>query len=98
MKVLVLGSGLMGRGAAYDLVNQDSVEQVIVADIDSGCAETLAQEMGSKAVAETVDATKKAQLVKVFSKVVLLLFHLFQNIQVQLNVLHPYLPVWDLKP
>jgi len=69
MKVLVLGSGLMGRGAAYDLVNQDSVEQVIVADIDSGCAETLAQEMGSKAIAETVDATKKAQLVKVFSKV-----------------------------
>ena len=69
MKVLVLGSGLMGKGAAYDLVNQDSVDQVIVADIDPKCAESLAKEMGPKAVPETVDATKKTQLVKVFSKV-----------------------------
>ncbi|MHA2024885.1 MAG: saccharopine dehydrogenase C-terminal domain-containing protein [Candidatus Thorarchaeota archaeon] len=69
MKVLVLGSGLMGKGAAYDLVNQDSVDQVIVADIDPKCAEALAKEVGPKAVAETVDATKKTQLVKVFSKV-----------------------------
>ncbi|MBY8996984.1 MAG: saccharopine dehydrogenase NADP-binding domain-containing protein [Candidatus Thorarchaeota archaeon] len=69
MKVLVLGSGLMGKGAAYDLVKQDSVEQVIVADIDTKCAEALAKEVGPKAVAETVDATKKTQLVKVFSKV-----------------------------
>ncbi len=69
MKVLVLGSGLMGKGAAYDLVKQDSVEQVIVADIDPKCAESLAKDMGPKAEAETVDATKKAQLVKIFSKV-----------------------------
>lgn len=69
MKVLVLGSGLMGKGAAYDLVKQDSVEQVIVADIDPKCAESLAKEVGPKAVAETVDATKKTQLVKIFSKV-----------------------------
>ncbi len=69
MKVLVLGSGLMGKGAAYDLVKQDSVEQVIVADIDQKCAESLAKEVGPKAVAETVDATKKNQLVKIFSKV-----------------------------
>ncbi len=59
----------MGKGAAYDLVKQDSVEQVIVADIDQKCAESLAKEVGSKAVAETIDATKKNQLVKVFSKV-----------------------------
>ena len=59
----------MGKGAAYDLVKQDSVEQVIVADIDTKCAEALAKEVGPKAVAETVDATKKTQLVKVFSKV-----------------------------
>jgi len=59
----------MGKGAAYDLVRQDSVEQIIVADIDPKCAEALAKEVGPKAIAETVDATKKAQLVKIFSKV-----------------------------
>jgi lysine 6-dehydrogenase len=69
MKVLVMGSGLMGRGAAHDLVKQDSVEQVICADIDLNCAEALAKEVGPKAIAEKVDAKKRAELVKVFSKV-----------------------------
>ncbi len=69
MKVLVMGSGLMGKGAAYDLVKQDDVEQVILADIDLKCAEALAKEVGPKAIAEKVDAKKRADLVKVFSKV-----------------------------
>ena len=69
MKVLVLGSGQMGKGAAYDLVKQDSVEQIILADIDTKCAESLAKEVGDKAVAETVDATNRNQLVKAFSNV-----------------------------
>jgi lysine 6-dehydrogenase len=69
MKVLVLGSGQMGKGLAYDLVKQESVEQIIVADIDTKCAEALAKEVGDKAVAETVDAKNRDQLVKVFSKV-----------------------------
>ncbi len=30
MKVLVLGSGQMGKGLAYDLVKQDSVEQFVL--------------------------------------------------------------------
>ncbi|MGD9397534.1 MAG: saccharopine dehydrogenase C-terminal domain-containing protein [Candidatus Thorarchaeota archaeon] len=69
MKVLVLGSGQMGKGLAYDLVKQESVEQIILADIDKKCAEVLAKEVGDKAVAETVDAKNRDQLVKVFSKV-----------------------------
>lgn len=69
MKVLVMGSGLMGRGASYDLVRQDSVEQVICADIDLNCAEALAKEMGPKAIAEKVDAKNRAELAKIFSKV-----------------------------
>ncbi|MHA1135722.1 MAG: saccharopine dehydrogenase family protein [Candidatus Thorarchaeota archaeon] len=69
MKVLVIGSGLMGRGAAYDLNRQDSVEQIILADIDLKCAEALAKEIGPKCVAEKVDAKNRAELVKVFSKV-----------------------------
>ena len=69
MKVLVMGSGLMGKGAAYDLVKQDSVEQIILADIDLKCAESLAKEVGPKAVAEKVDARNHDQLVSAFSKV-----------------------------
>lgn len=69
MKVLIMGSGLMGRGAANDLVKQDSVEQIILADIDLKCAEALAKEVGPKAVAEKVDARNRDQLVSVFSKV-----------------------------
>jgi lysine 6-dehydrogenase len=68
MKVLVLGSGQMGKGAAYDLVKQDSVDEVIVVDIDAKFAESLAKEVGDKAVAETVNARNREELVKVFSK------------------------------
>ncbi|MHA1907103.1 MAG: saccharopine dehydrogenase family protein [Candidatus Thorarchaeota archaeon] len=69
MKVLVLGSGQMGKGAAYDLVRNDKVEQVIVADINETMAKNLAKEMGSKAVPEKVDAKNKTQLTAAFSKV-----------------------------
>ena len=69
MKILVLGSGLMGKGAAYDLVRNDKVEQVIVADIDEKAAQSLAKEMGDKVVAEKVDARNKKQLIPLFSKV-----------------------------
>jgi len=69
MKVLVMGSGLMGRGATHDLVKQDSIEQVICADIDLKSAEALSKEFGPKVVAEKVDAKNRQELVKVFSKV-----------------------------
>ncbi|MHA1480710.1 MAG: saccharopine dehydrogenase NADP-binding domain-containing protein, partial [Candidatus Thorarchaeota archaeon] len=69
MKVLVLGSGQMGKGAAYDLVRNDNVEQVIVADINEAAAQSLAKEMGPKAIAEKVDAKNKSQLEAIFSKV-----------------------------
>jgi len=69
MKVLIVGSGLMGRGAAFDFARNESVEQVILADIDSSAAEGLAREMGSKFSAEKLDARNRDQLVQVFSKV-----------------------------
>jgi len=84
MKVLVLGSGQMGKGAAYDLVNEDSVEQVILADIDLGCAESLAKEVGEKAVARKVDAKNRDQLVKVFSEV----DSVISAVSYTVNVLH----------
>ncbi|MGQ4912858.1 MAG: saccharopine dehydrogenase family protein [Candidatus Thorarchaeota archaeon] len=84
MKVLVLGSGLMGRGAAFDLVRNDEVEQVIVADIDAKAAEALAADMGEKAVPVTVDARNKVQLVKAFSKV----DSVISAVSYTVNVLH----------
>lgn len=84
MKVLVLGSGQMGKGAAYDLVKQDSVEQIILADIDTKCAEALAKEVGDKAVAKTVDAKNRDQLVKVFSEV----DSVISAVSYTVNVLH----------
>jgi lysine 6-dehydrogenase len=69
MKVLVIGSGLMGRGAAFDLARDESVEHVIVADIDSSAATGLARDMGSKFSAEKLDARNRDELVQVFSKV-----------------------------
>lgn len=84
MKVLILGSGQMGKGAAYDLVKQDSVEQIILADIDTKCAEALAKEVGDKAVAKTVDAKNHDQLVKAFSEV----DSVISAVSYTVNVLH----------
>jgi lysine 6-dehydrogenase len=84
MKVLVLGSGQMGKGAAYDLAKQDSVEQIVLADIDLKCAEALAKEVGEKAVAKKVDAKKHDQLVKVFSEV----DSVISAVSYTVNVLH----------
>jgi lysine 6-dehydrogenase len=84
MKVLVLGSGQMGKGAAYDLVKQDSVDEVIVADIDSKCAESLAKEVGDKATAKRVDAKNRDQLIKAFSEVDSVL----SAVSYTVNVLH----------
>lgn len=52
----------MGRGAAFDLARQDAVEQLLLADINLKCAESLAKETGSKAKAVKVDARNREQL------------------------------------
>jgi lysine 6-dehydrogenase len=69
LKVLVLGSGLMGRGAAHYLAHTDSVDQFIVADIDEKAANGLAKEFSEKSIAEKVDARDKGQLITLFSRV-----------------------------
>ncbi len=84
MKVLVLGSGLMGQGAVYDLVRHDSVEQVIAADIDEGRAKELASKMGNKVVARRVDASDKQQLVDAFNEVDVVI----SAVSYKVNVLH----------
>jgi lysine 6-dehydrogenase len=42
MRMLVLGAGLMGRAAAYDMCRQPDVEGVVIADIDGRKAEGAA--------------------------------------------------------
>src|SRR5262245_61412716 len=42
VKVLVLGSGMMGRSAAYDLARTSGIERVYVADVDLRRAENAA--------------------------------------------------------
>jgi len=57
MKLAVLGSGLMGRAALYDLSRIDEIEQVGIFDIDAGLAKDIATQFGNgKAVAGQLDA------------------------------------------
>ncbi len=51
MKILVLGAGRMGLGAAYDLAhNSEGVESVTVADVDEGRARAVADTLKSERV------------------------------------------------
>ncbi len=50
MRMLVLGAGLMGRAAAYDMARQDDVESVVVSDVDPGRLEEAVEVAGSEKV------------------------------------------------
>jgi lysine 6-dehydrogenase len=47
MRLLVLGGGLMGRAAAYDMTRQDDVETVLIADVDATRLEEARQLVAS---------------------------------------------------
>jgi lysine 6-dehydrogenase len=59
MKILVLGAGRMGHGAAFDLVhNSSDVTSVTVADFDLTKAEDVASKVGSDRIeARQIDAS-----------------------------------------
>ncbi|HEX8147391.1 MAG TPA: saccharopine dehydrogenase C-terminal domain-containing protein [Pyrinomonadaceae bacterium] len=65
MRVLVLGAGRMGLGAAYDLAhNSAGVELVTVADVDVGRARAVAETLRDGRVrAEQVDVEDHARVV-----------------------------------
>jgi lysine 6-dehydrogenase len=50
MKILVLGAGRMGFGAAYDLAHSLAVEEVTVADVDFNAALATARQIGSSKI------------------------------------------------
>jgi lysine 6-dehydrogenase len=68
MKILVLGAGRMGYGAAFDLVhNSPDVAYVTVADFDLKKAEDVAEKVGSARIdAHRIDAAIYDDAVKLF--------------------------------
>lgn len=66
MKILVLGAGRMGHGAAYDLIhNSPNVEAVTVADFDLKKAEAVAEQIGtSRIAAHHVDASNESDIAR----------------------------------
>ena len=69
MKILVLGAGRMGYGAAFDLVhNSPGVEAVTIADFDLGKAEQAAEKIGTSRInARRVDASIYSEIVALFT-------------------------------
>ena len=69
MKILVLGAGRMGHGAAYDLVhNSPGVEAVTIADFDLKKAESVAEAVGtSKIDAHHIDAANHSDVARLMS-------------------------------
>lgn len=68
MKILVLGAGRMGYGAAYDLAhNSPGVEQITVADFDMAKARAIVDRVGSeKVTARSADASDYDEMVGLF--------------------------------
>jgi len=57
MKIAVIGSGLMGRAAVYDLARAEGVEEVGLYDFDSDLADEIASKYGNgKTRAAKIDA------------------------------------------
>src|SRR5450756_2512285 len=60
MNILVLGAGRMGLGAAFDFAQQNDVDTVTVADVDASRAREVAQRVGAKAKAVTIDVSDRS--------------------------------------
>ena len=69
MKILVLGAGRMGYGAAFDLVhNSPAVERVTIADFNLKKAEETAEKVGTSSIdAHHVDASNYSDAVNLMT-------------------------------
>ncbi|MFC0301274.1 saccharopine dehydrogenase family protein [Virgibacillus soli] len=84
MKIGVLGSGLMGKVAARDLVKSERVKKVGLADIDLARAQTVVNQLNSpKLTAYAVDASDEIDLanyMREFDVVINALFYSFNQV------------------
>ncbi|WP_085506649.1 saccharopine dehydrogenase family protein [Thalassobacillus devorans] len=84
MKVAVLGSGLMGKEAARDLVQSPSVKHVALADVDYQKAKDVCRQLNSPILgAAQLDATNETELgdfIKNYDVVINALFYSFNEI------------------
>jgi lysine 6-dehydrogenase len=69
MKTLVIGAGMMGSAAAFDLANSPGVELVIVADKDAERAGNVAAAIGPKAESATLDAGVRSDVLALMRRV-----------------------------
>ncbi|MGD9631508.1 MAG: saccharopine dehydrogenase family protein [Pyrinomonadaceae bacterium] len=69
MKILVLGAGRMGHGAAFDLIhNSPEIESVTVADLDLEKAEAVARAVGTDRIkAAEIDASNEADIARIMA-------------------------------
>jgi lysine 6-dehydrogenase len=66
MKIAVIGAGLMGRAAVFDLARAGDVEQVGVFDVDAQLAKTVAEKYGDgKAISAPLDAGDESAAEKI---------------------------------
>jgi lysine 6-dehydrogenase len=69
MKLLVMGAGMMGSAAAYDMARAAEVESVTLADLDKGLAKDAAKRVNKltrtdKVVAAEIDAASESKSAK----------------------------------
>lgn len=64
MKILVLGAGKQGAAAAHDLLHQDAVEQLAVADVDAELLEALQSRLGDRLEAQPIDSLESEALIE----------------------------------
>ncbi len=62
MKYLVLGAGMMGRAAAYDIATRNPSDEVLLADIDLQAATTAAKAIGPNVRPLRVDVNNEKEL------------------------------------
>ncbi len=99
MRFVVLGAGLMGRAALYDLARAPDLNELIVADFDRQRATEAAQRFGrGKARAAFADVRRTARLAQLLrgSDVVLNCTQYYWNVAVMEAALHARLNYLDL--
>lgn len=84
MKVAVLGAGLMGKQAAGDLIQSDSVERVYLADVETDKAEAFKKKMNNEKLEIVyLDANDDQSLKSVISKADVVINALFYTFNVK---------------